>query len=144
MEKLVSMKKLVSLGLVFVLAAVFAISAFAAPADAEEIVPLSRGSYYLTSGYTTIASVSTGLGTSSIEVYNLAENGAGIWVRMVTISIAIEHIITPFLVIFNVLFDLFSFGFAAVLFAVPAGVRVLHPQGADAFQRNGRQSPCTA
>lgn len=50
MEKLVSMKKLVSLGLVFVLAAVFAISAFAAPADAEEIVPLSRGSYYLTSG----------------------------------------------------------------------------------------------
>lgn len=70
MEKLVSMKKLVSLGLVFVLAAVFAISAFAAPADAEEIVPLSRGSYYLTSGYTTIASVSTGLGTSSIEVYN--------------------------------------------------------------------------
>lgn len=46
MEKLVSMKKLVSLGLVFVLAAVFAISAFAAPADAEEIVPLSRGSYY--------------------------------------------------------------------------------------------------
>ena len=58
MEKLVSMKKLVSLGLVFVLAAVFAISAFAAPADAEEIVPLSRGSYYLTSGYTTIASVS--------------------------------------------------------------------------------------
>ena len=54
MEKLVSMKKLVSLGLVFVLAAVFAISAFAAPADAEEIVPLSRGSYYLTSGYTTI------------------------------------------------------------------------------------------
>lgn len=43
MEKLVSMKKLVSLGLVFVLAAVFAISAFAAPADAEEIVPLSRG-----------------------------------------------------------------------------------------------------
>lgn len=82
MEKLVSMKKLVSLGLVFVLAAVFAISAFAAPADAEEIVPLSRGSYYLTSGYTTIASVSTGLGTSSIEVYNLAENGAGIWVRI--------------------------------------------------------------
>lgn len=70
------------LGLVFVLAAVFAISAFAAPADAEEIVPLSRGSYYLTSGYTTIASVSTGLGTSSIEVYNLAENGAGIWVRI--------------------------------------------------------------
>lgn len=82
MEKLVSMKKLVSLGLVFVLAAVFAISAFAAPADAEEIVHLSRGSYYLTSGYTTIASVSTGLGTSSIEVYNLAENGAGIWVRI--------------------------------------------------------------
>lgn len=53
---------------------------------------------------------------------------AGIF-GMVTISIAIEHIITPFLVIFNVLFDLFSFGFAAVLFAVPAGVRVLHPQG---------------
>ena len=98
MEKLVSMKKLVSLGLVFVLAAVFAISAFAAPADAEEIVPLSRGSYYLTSGYTTIASVSTGLGTSSIEVYNLAENGAGIWVRIGLNS-------TPFVRQYDILFN---------------------------------------
>lgn len=76
------MKKFVSLSLVFLFTVVLSTSVFAAPADPDEIVPLSRGNYYLTSGYSTILNVNTGLGTSSIEVYNLAQNGAGIWVRI--------------------------------------------------------------
>ncbi len=77
------MKKIMSTAFAILFVFSLSVSAFAdSPPSDENIMPLSRGNYYLTSGYSTIQNVSTGIGTSSIEVHNAAENGAGIWVRI--------------------------------------------------------------
>ena len=76
------MKMFVSLCFASLLMIGSSLPTFAATMENQNTVPQVRSNYYFTSGYTTLDYVWTGLGTSSIEVYNDASNGAGIWIRI--------------------------------------------------------------